>query len=118
MWICYLKLWHRHSIQGLENIPVQGGGLIVWYHGPVPVDYLGLVARLHLDTGRRVWSVIDRYLASLPFLEMFTTHLRCGAYSKARLAGLLTEGELVGVSPGGARECLFDHNCELSWHNR
>ena len=118
LWISYLRLWHRHSILGLENIPVSGGGLIVWYHGPVPVDYVGLVARLHLDTGRRVWSVIDRCLASLPFLEMFTTHLRCGAYSKARLAGLLTEGELVGVSPGGARECLFDHNCDLSWHNR
>ena len=97
---------------------MSGGGLIVWYHGPVPVDYLGLVARLHLDTGRRVWSVIDRLLASLPLLEMFTTHLRCGAYRKARLAELLTEGELVGVSPGGAREGLFDHNCDLSWRNR
>ena len=97
---------------------MSGGGLIVWYHGPVPVDYLGLVARLHLDTGRRVWSVIDRLLASLPLLEMFTTHLRCGAYSKARVAGLLSEGELVGVSPGGARECLFDQNFDISWQNR
>ena len=92
--------------------------MIVWYHGPVPVDYLGLVARLHLNTGRRVWSVVDRCLQFLPGLEMFTTHLRCGAYSKARLAGLLSEGELVGVSPGGARECLFDHNFDISWHNR
>ena len=110
-----MRLWHRHSILGLDNIPVEGGGLIVWYHGPVPLDYLGLVARLHLNTGRRVWSVVDRCLQWLPLLEMFTTHLRCGAYSKA---GLLCEGELVGVSPGGARECLFDHNFDLRWHNR
>ena len=118
MWISYLRLWHRHSILGLENIPVEGGGVIVWYHGPVPVDYLGLVARLHLKTGRRVWSVVDRCLQSLPLLEMFSRHLRCGAYSKARLAGLLSEGELVGVAPGGARECLFDHKFDLSWDNR
>ena len=97
---------------------MEGGGLIVWYHGPVPLDYLGLVARLHLNTGRRVWSVMDRCLEFLPGLEMFRTHLRCGAYSKARLAGLLTQGELVGVSPGGARECLFDHNLDISWSNR
>ena len=32
--------------------------------------------------------------------------------------GLLQEGELVGVSPGGARECLFDDNCSLMWNNR
>ena len=62
--------------------------------------------------------MVDRCLTRLPLLEMFTTHLRCGAYSKARLAALLTEGELVGVSPGGARECLFDHNFDLRWHNR
>ena len=113
-----MLLWHRHSILGLENIPVEGAGLLVWYHGPLPLDYLGLLARLHLKTGRRVWSVMDRCLQSLPLLEMFTTHLRVGAFSKTRLASLLTEGQLVGVAPGGAREALFDHNSHLSWENR
>ena len=71
-----MRLWHRHSILGLENIPVEGGGLIVWYHGPLPVDYLGLLAQLHLTTGRRVWSVMDKCLQYLPGLKMFSTHLR------------------------------------------
>ena len=76
MWKCYLKFWHNHSIQGLENIPAEGGALIVWYHGPLPVDYLGLLAQLHLQTGRKVWSVMDKCLQYLPGLEMFSTHLR------------------------------------------
>ena len=113
-----MGLWHSHTILGLENIPSHGGAVIVWYHGPVPVDYLGLVARIYLTTGRKVWSVVDRCLHYLPGLEMFATHLRCGSYSKVSVAGLLEEGQLVGVSPGGARECLFDHSCDLMWSRR
>ena len=76
LWTYYLRIWHKHSIVGLDNVPVSGAGLIVWYHGPVPVDYLGLLAHLHLQTGRKVWSVVDRCLEFLPGLEMFATHLR------------------------------------------
>ena len=50
--------------------------LIVWYHGPIPVDYMGLVARIYLSSGRKVWSVVDKVLQYLPGLEMFRMHLR------------------------------------------
>ena len=43
---------------------------------------------------------------------------RCGAFSKVKLVGLLEAGELVGVSPGGARECIFDDSCSVMWRNR
>ena len=74
MWIGYLKVCHNHSVIGLENIPSDGpgkllnlnyvamfmmfitiqmiSGLIVWYHGPVPVDYMGLVAKIYKDKKR------------------------------------------------------------------
>ena len=51
-------------------------GLLVWYHGPVPVDYMGLVARLLRDSGRRVVSVVDRCLDLLPGLDMVREHMR------------------------------------------
>ena len=95
-----------------------GLGLIVWYHGPVPVDYIGLVARLYQDTGRMVVSVTDRSLEMLPGLDMFRHHMKVGPFTKIEIAELLDCGELVGVAPGGARECLFDHNCEVLWGNR
>ena len=108
-------------------------GLLVWYHGPVPVDYMGLVARLLRDTGRRVVSVVDRCLDLLPGLDMVREHMRwrhafkytscmshcrVGSYSKVHLAALLDQGELVGVAPGGGRECLLDTECSVLWHNR
>merc|ERR1719300_2268829 len=54
----------------------------------------------------------------MPCLDMFRTHMRVGAFSKVKIAGLLEEGELVGVAPGGGRECLFDSNCSVMWNNR
>ena len=32
LWISYLRLWHRHSILGLENIPVEGRGRVLHSH--------------------------------------------------------------------------------------
>ena len=45
-------------------------------------------------------------------------HRRVGSYSKVHLAALLDQGELVGVAPGGGRECLLDTECSVLWHNR
>ena len=50
----------RQEIEGLENIPKEGAALLVWYHGPVPVDYIGLVARIYKRDGRLVNSIVDR----------------------------------------------------------
>ena len=87
MWKYYCQFWHKHSIRGLENIPGEGGALIVWYHGPLPVDYLGLLAQLHLQTGRKVWSVMDKCLQYLPGLEMLSTHLRSVRPASAEATG-------------------------------
>ena len=43
---------------------------------------------------------------------------RIGSYSKVQLVGLLDRGELVGVAPGGCRECLFDRDSEVLWNKR
>ena len=108
--------------------------MLVWYHGPLPVDYIGLVSQIYLDKERRVYSVVDRCLAFMPMLQMFREHLRwdhvlsgaavltnvirIGSYSKVQLVGLLDRGELVGVAPGGGRECLFDRDSEVLWNKR
>ena len=43
---------------------------------------------------------------------------RIGSCSKVQLVGLLDRGELVGVAPGGGRECLFDRDSEVLWNKR
>ena len=59
-WSKYTSLYHDHRVLGLEHIPASSGAILVWYHGPVPVDYIGLVSRLYLRDGRLVHSVVDR----------------------------------------------------------
>ena len=55
------RLWHSHEFRGFENIPSRGGAMVVWYHGTIPVDYLGLIAEIQLKHGRVMKSVVDRY---------------------------------------------------------
>ena len=39
IWRTYGEVYHGQEWIGLDNIP-EDGALIVYYHGPVPVDYL------------------------------------------------------------------------------
>ena len=53
----------------MENIPEEDGALIIYYHGPVPVDYFGLIAELWLRKQRNVHSVVDRSLMLIPGMD-------------------------------------------------
>ena len=55
----HIKFWHKHEIKGFDRIPSQGGALIVYYHAPIPIDYLGLVTRTYLEKGRLIRSIIS-----------------------------------------------------------
>ena len=117
-WAKYTSLVHDHRVLGMENIPKSSGALLVWYHGPVPVDYIGLVSRLYLRDGRLVHTVVDKFLTSLPYWEEVETHLRATAGGKGYCVDLLENGELLGVAVGGSREALFDHDYSANWGGR
>ena len=117
-WAKYTSLVHDHRVFGMENIPSSSGALLVWYHGPVPVDYMGLVSRLYLRDGRLVHTVVDRFLTRLPYWQEVETHLRATAGGKGYCVDLLENGELLGVAVGGSREALFDHDYSANWGGR
>jgi 1-acyl-sn-glycerol-3-phosphate acyltransferase len=94
--------WFRVEVQGVENIPSDGGALLVGNHsGTVPID--GLV------TGLVVHDHADRYLrmlgADLVFrLPIVGEMARKGGATLAcneDAERLLGQGELVGVWPEG-----------------
>jgi len=118
MWRFYIYVWHGQTFLGLENIPRTGRAIIVWYHGPMPVDYIGLIAEVLGRDGRLINSVVDRSLHRVPCLGAFRKHLRVGAFSKVEVAGLLEDGQLVGIAPGGSREALFDDSYSVLWGER
>ena len=68
IWRTYGEVYHGQEWIGLDNIP-EGGALIIYYHGPIPVDYIGLVAEMWLRKNKTVHSVVDRSLMQIPYME-------------------------------------------------
>lgn len=57
---------HGHELIGLENIPDEGPGLLIYYHGLLPVDYYYVHAKVKLYKNRQMKIVADRFLFKLP----------------------------------------------------
>ena len=70
-----MQVYHGQEWEGLENIPDEGGALIIYYHGAVQVDYFALIGEIWLSNGRFISSVVDRTIMQVPGLENLRTHL-------------------------------------------
>ena len=107
VWGFYLRNYHQQTFTGIAHIPKEGAAMLVWYHGPIPVDYMGLVAELYRRDKRLIYTVVDRSLACVPGFKTCKRLLRMVTDGRERCVDLLRRGEIVGVAPGGAREALF-----------
>ncbi|XP_054840514.1 transmembrane protein 68-like isoform X2 [Eublepharis macularius] len=108
----------RYEIHGTENLP-QGPGLIVYYHGAIPIDYSFFIANQLVLLGRRCYSVVDHFLYMAPGLKMLLSIMNLIRGSKEECLKILKNGNLLGISPGGVREALFsDKSYKLLWGNR
>lgn len=94
--------WFRIEVRGAENIPAEGGALIVSNHsGTVPVDGLMTMVSIHDHTGRYLRPLGADLVFRLPFVGAVARKggatLACSEDAERMLAG----GELVGVWPEG-----------------
>ncbi len=94
--------WFRLEVRGLENIPAEGGALVVSNHsGTVPLDGLMTMLTVH-DHARRFLRPLG---ADLVFkLPLVSTMARKGGATLAcneDAERMLSGGELVGVWPEG-----------------
>ncbi|XP_065255514.1 DGAT1/2-independent enzyme synthesizing storage lipids-like [Emys orbicularis] len=114
----YGKLWHGYELHGIEKIP-EGPGLIVYYHGASPVHYCFFIYTLYIQTGRLCYSVVDRFVAKLPGIQLYLNLLPAVHSGRDESVEILKKGNLLGVAPGGGREAFFsDENYNLLWGNR
>ena len=118
MWSAFTTIYHDQTFEGLEHIPKDSAALLVWYHGPVPVDYLGLLAKIYKRDGRMINTIVDRCLLMLPGFENVEKYLKASAAGKGYCVDLLENGELLAVAPGGSREALFDESYSSDWGDR
>lgn len=94
--------WFRIEVRGLENIPTDGGALVVSNHsGTIPVDGLMTMVSIHDEIGRFLRPLGADLVFRLPFVGSMARKggatLACTEDAERMLRG----GELVGVWPEG-----------------
>ena len=94
--------WFRIEVRGTENIPAEGGALVVSNHsGTVPVDGLMTAVSIHDHTGRFLRPLGADLVFKLPIVGDLARKggatLACNEDAERMLRG----GELVGVWPEG-----------------
>ena len=94
--------WFRIDVHGIENIPADGGALVVSNHsGTVPVDGLmtGLVIHDHADRYLRMLGA--DLVFTLPFVGELARKGGATLASNEDAERMLRRGDLVGVWPEG-----------------
>ncbi|NXC41596.1 TMM68 protein, partial [Penelope pileata] len=117
-WDIYARIWHGYELHGVENLP-EGPGIVVYYHGAIPIDYLYFLSRLFLWKKRICLSVADHFVFRLPGLKLLLGVTGVMPGTREKCLSALKNGYLVSISPGGVREALFsDESYQLIWGNR
>jgi 1-acyl-sn-glycerol-3-phosphate acyltransferase len=96
------KKWFRVEVRGADNIPVEGGALVVSNHsGTIPMDGLMTMVSVHDTTGRYLRPLGADLVFRMPLVSSLARKggatLACNEDAERMLAG----GELVGVWPEG-----------------
>ncbi|MBB6627399.1 acyltransferase family protein [Nocardioides sp. KIGAM211] len=94
--------WFRIEVRGAENIPTEGGALVVSNHsGTIPVDGLMTMVSIHDHTGRFLRPLGADLVFQMPIVSTLARKggatLACSEDAERMLSG----GELVGVWPEG-----------------
>jgi 1-acyl-sn-glycerol-3-phosphate acyltransferase len=94
--------WFRVDVRGIENIPAEGGALVVSNHsGTIPLDGLMTMVSIHDHTGRNLRPLGADLVFRMPVIGELARKggatLACGEDAQRMLSG----GELVGVWPEG-----------------
>jgi 1-acyl-sn-glycerol-3-phosphate acyltransferase len=94
--------WFRVEVRGVDNLPADGGALVVSNHsGTLPMDGLMTMLSIHDHTGRFLRPLGADLVFRMPIVSSLARKggatLACNEDAERMLAG----GELVGVWPEG-----------------
>jgi len=94
--------WFRIEVRGLENIPDDGGALIVSNHsGTIPLDAAMTMVAVHDHTGRFLRALGADLVFRLPLMGQIARQGGATLACHEDAERMLRNGELVGVWPEG-----------------
>ena len=94
--------WFRVEVRGIENIPAEGGALIVSNHsGTVPLDALMTTVAVHDNTGRFLRLLGADLVFRMPFIGAMARRGGATLACNEDAERMLRRGDLVGVWPEG-----------------
>jgi 1-acyl-sn-glycerol-3-phosphate acyltransferase len=94
--------WFRVEVRGAENLPADGGALVVSNHsGTVPLDGLMTMVSVHDTTGRNLRPLGADLLFRTPFVGELARKSGVTLACNEDAQRMLSNGELVGVWPEG-----------------
>jgi 1-acyl-sn-glycerol-3-phosphate acyltransferase len=96
--------WFRVEVRGIENIPAEGGALIVANHsGTIAIDSIITQLAVHDETANhRIMRALGADLVfQTPFIGLFARRTGSTLAANSDAERLFEAGELVGVFPEG-----------------
>jgi 1-acyl-sn-glycerol-3-phosphate acyltransferase len=94
--------WFRVEVRGIDNIPDEGGALVVSNHsGTIPVDGLVTGVSIHDHTGRHLRPLGADLVFRLPIVGELARKGGATLACNEDAERMLSAGELVGVWPEG-----------------
>ena len=94
--------WFRVEVRGIDNIPTEGGALVVSNHsGTIPVDGLMTMVSIHDRTGRHLRPLGADLVFRMPVVSSLARKSGATLACNEDAERMLRDGELVGVWPEG-----------------
>ncbi|MDX6308090.1 MAG: hypothetical protein QOI06_1136 [Nocardioidaceae bacterium] len=94
--------WFRIDVRGIENVPVDGGALVVSNHsGTLPIDGLMTALVLHDRANRSLRMLAADLVLKTPFLGELARKGGATLANNEDAERMLARGDLVGVWPEG-----------------
>jgi 1-acyl-sn-glycerol-3-phosphate acyltransferase len=97
--------WFRAEWEGLENIPREGGALLVANHaGAIPSDAPTIMHGVETELGRPVYGLADEFFKKMPLVNVYWQRLGgVQAHPDNAYRLLREQGQLVLIFPEGSK---------------
>lgn len=115
-----LRAYHRHRVDGLDHVPLEGRCLVVVNHSFATYDIGLLVEAIERKTGRAARGLGDRALFSGPDEGRIANRFGVVLGNPDNATRLLEAEALLLVAPGGMREALrpSHERYRIRWQRR